>query len=79
MDLVVYSLHRTCRSARTIQEYGADTLQARMASSTRKITAVDTTIGVAWALVGLAAAVERKRGAVADALEQHPLPTAVPS
>jgi hypothetical protein len=73
VPLAVYSLHRTWRSARSIQRYAAETLQAAagIARNTANITALDGTIDVATDMLGVAGAVERKLDAVAAVLEQR--------
>jgi hypothetical protein len=73
VPLAVYSLHRTWRSARSIQRYAADTLQAAagIARNTANVSALDTTIDVATEVLGAAGAVERKLNAVASVLEER--------
>ena len=73
VPLVVYSLHRTWRSARAIQQYAADTLQAtrNIERSTQNLSGLDATIAVAGDMLAAAGAVERKLDAVADVLEQR--------
>jgi hypothetical protein len=73
VPLAVYSLHRTWRSARSIQRYAAETLQATggIARNTANISALDTTISVATEVLGAAGAVERKLNAVASVLEER--------
>jgi hypothetical protein len=73
VPLAVYSLHRTWRSARSIQRYAAQALQAAggIAGNTAKITALDATIGVATELLTGAGAVERKLGTVAAVLDER--------
>ena len=73
VPIAVYSLHRTWRSARSIQRYAAETLQAAagIARNTANITALDTTINVATEVLGAAGAVERKLNTVASVLEER--------
>jgi hypothetical protein len=75
VPLAVYSLHRTWRSARSIQRYAADTLQAAagIARNTANIRALDTTISVAPDVLAAAGAVERKLNTVATVLEERRL------
>ena len=62
VPLAVYLLHRTWRSARSIQRYAAETLQAAggIARNTAKIKALDATIAVAGDMLVTAGGVERK-------------------
>jgi hypothetical protein len=73
VPLAVYSLHRTWRSARSIQRYAADTLQAAagIARHTAGIAALDATIAVATDMLGAAGNVERKLNTVAGVLEER--------
>ena len=73
VPLAVYLLHRTWRSARSIQRYAAETLRAAggIARNTANITALDTTIGVAGDMLVAAGAVERKLDTVATVLEER--------
>jgi hypothetical protein len=73
VPLAVYSLHRTWRSARSIQRYAAEALQAAagIERNTRNVAALDTTIGVATEMLTVAGGVERKLNTVADVLEQR--------
>ena len=73
VPLAVYSLHRTWRSARSIQRYAAETLQAAgaIAGNTANIRALDATISVAGEMLGSAGAVERKLDTVAAVLEER--------
>ena len=73
VPLAVYSLHRTWRAARSIQQYAAETLQAAagIARNTANISALDTTINVATEVLGAAGAVERKLNTVATVLEER--------
>ena len=73
VPLAVYLLHRTWRSARSIQRYAAETLQAAggIARNTAKITALDSTIAVAVDMLVAAGAAERKLDTVATVLEER--------
>jgi len=73
VPLAVYLLHRTWGSARSIQRYAAETLQAAggIARNTAKLTALDTTIAVAGDMLAAAGAVERKLNTVATVLEER--------
>jgi len=73
VPLTVYLLHRTWRSARSIQRYAAETLQAAggIARNTANITALDTTIVVAGDMLAAAGAAERKLDTVATVLEER--------
>jgi hypothetical protein len=73
VPLAVYLLHRTWRSARSIQRYAAETLRAAggIARNTAKIAALDSTIVVAGDMLGAAGAVERKLNTVATVLEER--------
>lgn len=73
VPLAVYSLHRTWRSARSIQRYAAEALQAAagIARNTGNISALDATITVATDVLGAAGAVERKLNTVATVLEER--------
>ena len=73
VPLAVYSLHRTWRSARSIQRYAAETLQAAagIARNTANVSALDSTINVATEVLGAAGAVERKLNTVASVLEER--------
>ena len=73
VPIAVYSLHRTWRSARSIQRYATETLQAAagIARNTANISALDTTINVATEVLGAAGAVERKLNTVASVLEER--------
>ena len=73
VPLAVYSLHRTWRSARSIQRYAAETLRAAgsIARNTANIKALDATISVAGDMLGSAGAVERKLDTVATVLEER--------
>lgn len=73
VPLAVYSLHRTWRSARSIQRYAAEALQAAagIERNTRNVRALDDTIATATDMLGAAGAVERKLDAVAGVLEER--------
>ena len=73
VPLAVYLLHRTWQSARSIQRYAAETLQAAggIARNTTKIAALDTTIAVAGDMLVDAGAAERKLDTVATVLEER--------
>jgi hypothetical protein len=73
VPLAVYSLHRTWRSARSIQRYAAEALQAAagIERNTRNITALDTTIGGATEILTVTGSVEQKLDAVARVLEER--------
>lgn len=73
VPLAVYSLHRTWRSARSIQRYAAEALQAAagIERNTRNVDALDDTISTASDMLGVAGGVERKLDAVASVLEER--------
>jgi hypothetical protein len=73
VPLAVYSLHRTWRSARSIQRYAAEALQAAagIARNTGNIGALDATITVATDVLDAAGPVERKLNTVATVLEER--------
>jgi hypothetical protein len=73
VPLAVYSLHRTWQSARSIQRYAAETLQAAagIARNTANVKALDTTVGVATDMLTNAGAVERKLNAVATVFDER--------
>lgn len=73
VPLAVYSLHRTWRSARSIQRYAAETLRAAggIARNTANITALEATIAVAGDMLVAAGAAERKLNTVATVLEER--------
>ena len=73
VPLAVYSLHRTWRSARSIQRYAAETLQAAggIARNTSSIKALDATIGVGTDMLGVAGAIEKKLSTVATVLAER--------
>jgi hypothetical protein len=73
VPLAVYSLHRTWRSARSIQRYAAEALQAAagIERNTRNVVALDDTITTATDMLGVAGGVERKLDTVASVLEER--------
>lgn len=73
VPLAVYSLHRTWRSARSIQRYAAATLQAAggIARNTANVKVLDATISVATEMLGVTGAVEKKLSAIATVLEER--------
>jgi hypothetical protein len=73
IPLAVYSLHRTWRSARSIQRYAAEALQAAagIERNTRNVGALDATIATASDMLGVAGGVERKLDTVASVLEER--------
>ena len=73
VPLAVYSLHRTWHSARSIQRYAAEALQAAagIERNTRNVTALDTTISVATEILTVTGGVERKLDTVARVLEER--------
>jgi len=73
VPLAVYSLHRTWRSARSIQRYAAETLQAAggIARNTANIKALDATIGVGTDMLRVAGAIEKKLSTAATVLAER--------
>jgi hypothetical protein len=73
VPLAVYSLHRTWRSARSIQRYAAETLQAAagIARNTANVKALDATIGVGTGMLGGAGAIEKKLSTIATVLQER--------
>jgi hypothetical protein len=73
VPLAVYSLHRTWRSARSIQRYAAETLQAAagIARNTANSKALDATIGVGTGMLNSTSAIGIKLDTVARVLEQR--------
>ena len=73
VPLAVYSLHRTWRSARSIQQYATETLQAAagIARNTANVKALDATIGVATEMLGGAGAIEKKLSTIATVLQER--------
>jgi hypothetical protein len=73
VPLAVYSLHRTWRSARSIQRYAAETLPAAagIARNTANVKALDATIGVGTEMLGGAGAIEKKLSTIATGLQER--------
>lgn len=73
VPLAVYSLHRTWRSARSIQRYAAEALEAAagIARNTATIKALDATIGVGTDMLNVAGAVVIELDTIARVLEQR--------
>ena len=73
VPLAVYSLHRTWRSARSIQRYAAETLQATagIARNTANRKALDATIAVGTDMLGAAGAIEKKLSGAATVLAER--------
>ncbi len=73
VPLAVYSLHRTWRSARSIQRYAAETLQAAagIAGNTLNIKALDATSDVGTDMLDVAGAVVVELDTIARVLEQR--------
>lgn len=73
VPLAVYSLHRTWRSARSIQRYAAEALQAAagIERNTRNVRVLDDTVAIASDMLGVAGGVERKLDTVASVLEER--------
>ena len=73
VPLAVYSLHRTWRSARSIQRYAAESLQAAagITRNTANIKALDATIGVGTDMLNSTSAIGIKLDMVAKVLEQR--------
>ena len=73
VPLAVYSLHRTWRSARSIQRYAAETLQAAagIARNTANVKALDATIGVGTEMLGGAGTIEKKLSTIATVLQER--------
>ena len=73
VPLAVYSLHGTWQSARSIQRYAAETLQAAggIARNTANVKALDATIGVATEMLGGAGAIEKKLSTIATVLQER--------
>lgn len=70
VPLSVYLLHRTWCAARSIQRYAADALTAAagIANNTQHIPALDTTIAVGGAMVGVAGEIAAKLDAAGGVL-----------
>ncbi len=73
VPLAVYSLHRTWRSARSIQRYAAETLEAAagIARDTDNIKVLGVTIAVGTDMLGAAGAIEKKLSTVATVLVER--------
>ena len=73
VPLAVYSLHRTWHSARSIQRYAAETLQAAggIVRNTANTKALDATIGVGTDMLGVAGAIEKKLSTAATVLAER--------
>jgi len=73
VPLAVYLLHRTWRTARSIQRYAAETLAAArgVAHNTARLPALDDTIIVAGDVLAGAGAVAQKLDTLAGALEER--------
>ena len=73
VPLAVYSLHRTWRSARSIQRYAAETLEAAagIARNTDNVKALGVTIAVGTDMLGAAGAIEKKLSTVATVLAER--------
>lgn len=70
VPLAVYLLHRTWRAARSIQWYAGEALVAAagVAGNTQHVPALDTTIGVAGQMLGVAGGIVTKLDAAATVL-----------
>ena len=73
VPMSVYLLHRTWEAARSIQRYAADALQAAagIAGNTQHIGALDSTIGVAGEMLGVAGPIVTKLDTVATVLAER--------
>lgn len=73
VPLSVYLLHRTYVAARSIRGYAAEALTAAagIAGNTQHIPALDTTIAVGGAMVGVAGQVAAKLDTAATVLAQR--------
>ena len=73
IPLAVYLLHSTYRAARSIDRYARETLSAAggIAGNTKKLPALDATIGTATEILAAAEAVENKLGTIATVLGQR--------
>lgn len=73
VPMSVYLLHRTYVAARDINQYTAETLKAAagVAGNTAHIPALDATIGVGSAMVGVAGQIAAKLDTVATVLAQR--------
>ena len=73
VPLSVYLLHRTYIAARSINRYAAEALTAAagIAGNTKHIPALDATIGVGSAMVGVAGQIAKKLDTAATVLAQR--------
>ena len=73
VPLSVYLLHRTYVAARSINRYAADTLTAAagIAGNTKHIPALDATIAVGTAMVGVGGKIAGKLDTAASVLAQR--------
>lgn len=73
VPLAVYLLHRTWRAARSIQWYAAEALTAAVgiAGNTKHVPALDTTIGVAGQMLGVAGGIVTKLDTAATVLAER--------
>ena len=73
VPLAVYLLHRTWRSARSIQRYAAEALVATrgIEANTKNVVALDATIETATEMLTGAGAAERHLDTVGSALEER--------
>ena len=73
VPLSVYLLHRTFVAARSIRRYADDALTAAagIAGNTKYIPALDSTIGVGSAMVGVAGQISAKLDTAATVLAQR--------
>lgn len=71
--LSVYLLNRTFVAARSIRRYSAEALTAAagIVESTKSISALDDTIGVATQILGAAGSVAGKLDTIANVLEER--------
>lgn len=73
VPLAVYLLHRTYVAARSIRRYAAEALTAAVgiAGNTQHIPALDSTIAVGGAMVGVAGQIAKKLDTAATVLAQR--------
>jgi len=73
VPLSVYLLHRTYVAARSINQYTAETLKAAagVAGNTQHIPALDSTISVGAAMVGVAGQIATKLDTAATVLAER--------
>ena len=73
VPLAVYLLHRTWRAARSIQRYAREALTAAagIAGNTQHIPALDATISVGGAMIGVAGQIAAKLDTAANVLAQR--------